>query len=173
MVGDGFLYFKGIQLIVHPFVIKGSTLIHSSCAVAGVRVNGTELCFLFLFLLTKTERIRAKNMMEPKITAGGKDRGSELVAKRKFNLKYELLLDEAEGLLIEELIEVRYLRNADDKERVDAFSKVLMLPVRLLVGKKNRTIRQEAILAYAKKKLRELGEERRENVELPTLNIQL
>ena len=166
MVGDGFLYFKGIQLIVHPFVIKGSTLIHSSCAVAGVRVNGTELCFLFLFLLSKTERIRAKNMMESKVTtAGVKDRGSELVEKREFNIKYELLLDEAEGLLIEELIEVRYLRYADHQERVDAFSKVLMLPVRLLVGKKNRTIRQEAILAYAKKKLRELGEERRLNEE--------
>jgi hypothetical protein len=76
-----------------------------------------------------------------------------------------LLLDEAEGLLIEELIEVRHLRYADDKERMDAFSKVLMLPVRLLVGKKNRTRRQEAILAYAKKKLRELGEERRKKVE--------
>ncbi|NLE30400.1 MAG: hypothetical protein GX629_12100 [Phycisphaerae bacterium] len=48
---------------------------------------------------------------------------------------------------------------------MDAFSKVLMLPVRLLVGQKNRTIRQEAILAYAKKKLRELGEERRKKVE--------
>ena len=63
------------------------------------------------------------------------------------------------------MIGVRYLRYADDKERMDAFSKVLMLPVRLLVGQKNRTIRQEAILAYAKKKLRELGEERRKKVE--------
>ena len=94
-------------------------------------------------------------------TAGGKDRGSELVAKRQFNKKFDRLLDESEGLLIEELIEVRHLRYADDKERMDAFSKILMLPVRLLVGKKKRTLRQDAILAYAKKKLRELGEERR------------
>jgi hypothetical protein len=73
---------------------------------------------------------------------------------------FHLLLEEVETLLEEELIAVHFMRMADREKQVETLPMILKMPIRLLVGRKNRTMRQEAILAYAKKKLMELGGER-------------
>jgi hypothetical protein len=73
---------------------------------------------------------------------------------------FNLLLEEVETLLEEELIAVHFMRLADREKQAAALPMILKMPIRLLVGRKNRTMRQEAILAYAKKKLMELGGER-------------
>jgi hypothetical protein len=72
---------------------------------------------------------------------------------------FNLLLEEVETLLEEELIAVHFMRLADQEKQAEALPMILKMPIRLLVGRKNRTMRQEAILAYAKKKLMELGRE--------------
>jgi hypothetical protein len=74
---------------------------------------------------------------------------------------FNLLLEEVETLLEEELIAVHFMKIADREKQAAALPAILKMPIRLLVGRKNRTMRQEAILAYAKMRLRELAEERR------------
>jgi hypothetical protein len=74
---------------------------------------------------------------------------------------FNLLLEEVETLLEEELIAVHFMRMADQEKQAESLPTILKMPIRLLVGRKNRTMRQEAILAYAKMRLRELAEERR------------
>ena len=100
-------------------------------------------------------------MAEIRTTAGQGWRIESVRAMAILN-EFNFLLEEVETLLEEQLIAVDFLKAAGKEERAAALPMVLKIPIRLLVGKKNRTMRQEAILAYAKMRLRELGEERRE-----------
>ncbi len=100
-------------------------------------------------------------MAEIRTTAGQGRRIESVRAMAVLN-EFNFLLEEVETLLEEQLIAVDFLKAAGKDERTAALPMVLKIPIRLLVGKKNRTMRQEAILAYAKMRLRELGEERRD-----------
>jgi hypothetical protein len=88
------------------------------------------------------------------------DRRIESAKAMEIMKDFNLLLEEVETLLEEELIAVHFMRMADREKQAEALPMILKMPIRLLVGRKNRTMRQEAILAYAKKKLMELGGER-------------
>jgi hypothetical protein len=68
----------------------------------------------------------------------------------------DLMFEEIENLLQEELLAIHLMRKQNDREPTMIFETA----VRLLERKKNRSIKQEAILAYARKKLMELGGER-------------
>ena len=93
-------------------------------------------------------------------TTAGQGRRIESAKAMAVLKDFDSLLEEIETLLEEHLIAVDFLKTAGMNERAAALPMVLKIPIRLLVGKKNRTMQQEAILAYAKKKLEELGEER-------------
>ena len=92
----------------------------------------------------------------------GQERRIESVRAMAVLKDFDSLLEEIQTLLEEQLIAVEFLKAAGKEERAAALPMVLKIPIRLLVGRKNRTMRQEAILAYAKMRLRELGEERRD-----------
>jgi hypothetical protein len=68
--------------------------------------------------------------------------------------EFDLLLEEVERLLTEELIAVHLLRKSN---RPCDPAAILNIPIRLLRDKKNRSIREDAILAYAEKRLKELN----------------
>jgi hypothetical protein len=65
--------------------------------------------------------------------------------------EYDLMLQEIENLLQEELIAIGLMRRYDRQDPVLVFETA----IRFLERKKNRSIRQDAILAYARKKLKE------------------
>jgi hypothetical protein len=67
--------------------------------------------------------------------------------------EYDLLLEELRTILEEELLAIYFLRERgiyDPKA-------ILKYAIRMLSRKNNRTMRQDAILAYAKKQLRGLA----------------
>ena len=101
-------------------------------------------------------------MAEIRPTAGRQGRRIESARAMAVLKDFDSLLEEIQTLLKEHLIAVDFLKAAGKEERAAALPIVLKIPIRLLVGKKNRSMRQEAILAYAKMRLRELGEERRD-----------
>jgi hypothetical protein len=85
------------------------------------------------------------------MTAGLRNRRIESAKAREILKDFDLLLEEVEMLLEEQLIAVYFLRKAGQEERAAVLPNLLKIPIRLLVGRKNRTMRQEAILAYAKR----------------------
>lgn len=92
-------------------------------------------------------------------TAGRERRRIESAKAMEILKDFDSLIEEVEMLLEEQLIGVCFLRKAGKEKQAAALPTVLKIPIRLLVGRKNRTMRQEAILAYAKKKLMELARE--------------
>jgi hypothetical protein len=70
--------------------------------------------------------------------------------------EYDLLLVELQTILEEELLAVYLLRKRGPHDP----KAILKLAIRLLIRKKNRTVRQDAVLAYAKKQLRELSQKK-------------
>jgi hypothetical protein len=156
MVGDGSRCFMGYNF--YPFVYNGSTLTHSGCAVAGVLLSGVKLCSLFYFYGGR-KGSEGKTMTIINLTTGRQ--GTRTTAQetqamsdadivRMFE-EYDLMLEEIENLLQEELLAIHLMRKRSDREPRLIFETA----VRLLERKKNRSIKQEAILAYARKKLEE------------------
>jgi hypothetical protein len=92
-------------------------------------------------------------------TGAGKDQGTVMSIINAADAKIietlrecDLMLEELEDLLQEELLAIYLMRKQNNQEPLLIFETA----VRLLERKKNRSIKQEAILAYAKKKLKEV-----------------
>jgi hypothetical protein len=85
------------------------------------------------------------------VTAGRKRSETADADVVKSFQEYDLMLEEIENILQEELIAVHLMRKKEWLEPVVIFETA----VRLLERKKNRSIKEEAILAYARKKLEE------------------
>jgi hypothetical protein len=77
----------------------------------------------------------------------------------------DLLLREIEALLLREVEEVRGLQR--DRNRGRDPERIYEIPLRLLRLKKNRSILESAILAYAEKRMRQLAEKRSGQTEVP------
>jgi hypothetical protein len=73
----------------------------------------------------------------------------------------DLFLKETESLLLREIEAVRALQRDHNRGRNP--QRIYELPLRLLRMKKNRSILESAILAYAEKKMRELAESKNEH----------
>jgi hypothetical protein len=93
----------------------------------------------------------------------GKEQGAIMAGIRmsdsaalKMVQEFDLLLEELETMLENELIAIHLVRK---EKRYDP-AMILDTAVRLLSGKKKRTIKEDAILAYAEFQLRKLEEER-------------
>jgi hypothetical protein len=68
--------------------------------------------------------------------------------------EYDLLLVELQTILEEELLAIYFLQ----KRRICDPKAILKYTIRMLGRKGHRSIRQDAVLAYAKKQLRELSQ---------------
>jgi hypothetical protein len=93
-------------------------------------------------------------MLESKTTAERNDTPIQTTEAVKILNEYELILEEIEMMLATELIAVHLVR---EKKQYDP-AMIFEMAMGLLERKRNRTIREDAILAYAKKRLRELEE---------------
>jgi hypothetical protein len=96
---------------------------------------------------------RTSNIERPTSNGEKKNEGKKK-AEIRLLTEFDLLLEEVERLLTEELIAVHLLRKS---HRPCDPAAILNIPVRLLREKKNRSIREDAILAYAEKRLKELN----------------
>jgi hypothetical protein len=76
--------------------------------------------------------------------------------------EYSLLLDEMAMMLEEKLLPAQLLKKQSENTlpNQDDFRSLLEFAIRLLKPKSNRNFKEDAILAYAEKRLRELGEKR-------------
>jgi hypothetical protein len=148
MVGDGSRCFMGYNF--YPLVDNGSTLTHSCYAVAGVLLSGVKFVLPFFIFTARAERM---NMSSDKDRAGRRQAKKMLVDAEVIRIlqEYNLMFDEMEKTLQEELIAIRLLRREEQGPGM-----VFETAVKLLERKSNRSVREDAVLAYAKKRLREL-----------------
>jgi hypothetical protein len=92
-------------------------------------------------------------MSESKITAGRDGKPIRTAEAIKLMKEYDLMLEEIEMMLTTELITIHLVR---EKKQYDPIM-ISEMAVRLLELKKNRTMCEDAVLAYARKKLFEEG----------------
>jgi hypothetical protein len=84
------------------------------------------------------------------------------VAAIEMMQEYSLLLDEMtmmlDGKIVAECLVKKHSENTPPNQ--DDFRSALELAIRLLKPKQNRNFKEDAILAYAEKRLREMGSNR-------------
>jgi hypothetical protein len=106
----------------------------------------------FLFLHYGVERIR-RNMTIINSAAGQTNKQIHSTQSPKMLQEFNLLLDEIETKLEEELIAIHLLRKSE--QPFDP-KMILELAIQIFSRKKNRTIKEESILAYAQTRLKQL-----------------
>lgn len=92
-------------------------------------------------------------MLESKNMAEREGRPVRTAEVTKLLKEYNFMLDEIETMLTTELITIYIVR---EKKQYDPI-RISEMAVRLLELKKNRTMCEDAILAYARKRLEKVG----------------
>jgi hypothetical protein len=142
MVGDGsrclwgynFYPFRLKRERAHPFLL---TLLQAS--------NGMESsCVPFFYFYSESGKDQIMSRAGIRI--------SDATALKMVR-EYDLLLEELQTILEEELLAIYFLQ----KRGICDPKAILKYAIRMLGRKNHRTMRQDAVLAYAKKQLRELS----------------
>jgi hypothetical protein len=140
-------------------LITGARSFILANAVAGVHGMESSCAPFFIFTAGAGKDLKVKIMTIINMTAGRQEKRSkrakaaELADAQIVQIieEYDLMLEEIENLLHEELIAIHLMRKYDRQNPALVFETA----VRFLERKTNRSIQQDAVLAYARKKLKE------------------
>ena len=92
-------------------------------------------------------------------TTDGEEGDRKMTEDEKFDREFDLLREALEEILTKKLLAVYFTRRVGREGRKESWPHILELTVQMLDPVPNRTIKETAILLYAKGKLEEMARE--------------